>query len=188
MVVLDGAWIKHFVPQQVGAVRLRVRAPGGLRPPDHVGQDHEAHPAHGRGRVGAGVAARQVPAAAGHAALGRALVAALALVAAGAEAGPGLRRVMSTGGLLSVGSHWRRTLAVTEPSSSTRRYTVYIVSDACLEDRAARATTISGPAAFEAPAQSAGSLAFVLILKTCRVAAPRRPDRSENKRTASPLS
>lgn len=46
------------------ALGVRLRAPGGLRPPHHVRQDHAPHPARGRGAVGAGVAARQVPRAA----------------------------------------------------------------------------------------------------------------------------
>lgn len=45
----------------LGPLGIRVRSPGGLRPPHHVGQDHAADPARGRGAVGAGVAAGQVP-------------------------------------------------------------------------------------------------------------------------------
>lgn len=45
----------------LGALGLRLRAPGGLRAAHHVRQDHAAHPARGRGAVGAGVAAGQVP-------------------------------------------------------------------------------------------------------------------------------
>lgn len=57
---------------------------GGLRASHHVGQDHAAHPARGRGAVGAGVAAGQVPRAARHAAR-----------AARAHAEPRHRRLMS---------------------------------------------------------------------------------------------
>ncbi|CAH0588005.1 unnamed protein product [Chrysodeixis includens] len=67
----------------LGALGLRVRAPGGLRAAHHVRQDHAAHPARGRGAVGAGVAARQVPRAA-----------AVARRAARAHAEPRHRRLM----------------------------------------------------------------------------------------------
>lgn len=43
------------------ALGLRLRAPGGLRPPHHLRQDHAPHPARGRRAVRARLAAGQVP-------------------------------------------------------------------------------------------------------------------------------
>lgn len=189
VVVINGAWFNHFVPQQVGAVRLRVRAPGGLRPADHFWQDHEAHPAHGRGSLRAGLPAGEVPAAACHASYVRAAVAAFAAVAASAEAGPGLRRVMSTVGLLSVGSRYDASALTLHPNGvrAVVQYpSVYgLHCKWCVSGRSGRAVGVNdlrarrdwGPGPMAQTAQSAGSLAFVLILKTRRVAAPRRPAR-----------
>lgn len=84
------------------ALGVRVRAPGGLRPPHHLRQDHAPHPARGRRAVRAGGAAGQVPPARRHAAaLALRLaalplrLAALAALAARAAPGPGLGRLMS---------------------------------------------------------------------------------------------
>lgn len=45
-------------------LRLRVRAPGGLRPADHLRQDHEADTTRGRRSVRPRIAAGQIPPAA----------------------------------------------------------------------------------------------------------------------------
>lgn len=81
----------------LGAFRIRVRSPGGLRSTHHFREDHAAYPARGRRPFRAGLSAGQVPPPREHAA---AVCVALALpplaaLAARAQAGSRLRGLMS---------------------------------------------------------------------------------------------